>query len=37
MAQKNSQRELLKAQREQEARKRTTGLLIGAFVLVVAV
>ena len=37
MAQKNSQRELLKAQREREARKRTTRLLIGAFVLVVAV
>ena len=37
MAQKNTQRELLKAQKEQEARKRTTGLLIGALVLVVAV
>ena len=37
MAQKNSERELLKAQREREARKRTTGLLIGAFVLVAAV
>jgi protein-disulfide isomerase len=37
MAQKNTQRELLKAQKEQEARKRTTGLLIGALVFVVAV
>jgi len=37
MAQKNTQRELIRAQKEQEARKRTTGLLIGALVLVVAV
>lgn len=36
MAQKMTQREILKVQREQEARKRTTGLLIGALVLVVA-
>lgn len=37
MAQKNTQREILKAQREQEAHKRTIGLLIGAFVLIAAV
>ena len=37
MAQKNTTREALKAQREQETRKRTTGLLIGALVLVVAI
>ncbi len=37
MAQKMTQRELLKAQREQEARKRTTRLLIGALVLVAAI
>ena len=37
MTQKNTQRELIKAQREQETRKRTTGLLIGALVLVAAI
>ena len=37
MAQKITQRELLRAQREKEARKRTTALLIGAFVLVAAI
>ena len=37
MAQKNTQRELLKTQREQEARKRTRGLLIGVVVLVAAI
>lgn len=37
MAQKISQREILRAQREQESRKRITGLVIGALVLVVAI
>lgn len=37
MAQKMTQREILKVQREQEARKQTTGLLIGALVFVAAV
>lgn len=37
MAQKNTQRELLKAQREEEARKRTIGLVVGALVLVAAI
>ena len=37
MGQTNTQRELIKAQKEQEARKRTRNLLIGGLVLVVAV
>ena len=37
MAQKITQRELLKAQREQEAHKRTIGLLIGVVVFVAAI
>lgn len=37
MAQKISQREILRAQREQESRKRLTGLVIGALVLVAAI
>lgn len=37
MAQKNTQRELLKAQKEQEAHKRTRGLLIGLIVLAAAI
>jgi protein-disulfide isomerase len=37
MAQKMTQRELLRTQREKESRKRTITLLIGAFVLVAAV
>ena len=37
MTQKMTQRELLRAQREMEARKRTTALVIGAFVLVAAI
>lgn len=37
MEKKNTQRELLKAQKEQEARKRTTGLLIGLVVLIAAI
>ena len=37
MAQKNTQRELLKAQKEQEAHKRTRALLIGIFAIVAAI
>lgn len=37
MAQKMTQRELLRTQREKESRKRTITLLIGAFVLVAAI
>ena len=37
MAQKNTQRELLKAQREKDARKRKTGLVVGVLVLAAAI
>ena len=37
MAQKNTQRELLRAQKEQEAHKRTRALLIGIFAIVAAI
>lgn len=37
MAQKNTQREMLRAQREKESKKRLSALLIGALVLVAAV
>lgn len=37
MAQKQTQREILRAQREEKSKKRATGLVIGALVLIIAI